>query len=102
MLVKRVSEYEFIEAFKAMNRDNFSSEGYKALYEYLEELSDDIGQPIELDVIAITCDYVEYSSIDEFNHDYSYSIGDIDSIDDINYYTAVIPINEEAFIIQVF
>ena len=98
MLVKRVSEYKFIEAFKAMNRDNFSSEGYKALYEYLEELSDDIGQPLELDVIAICCEYVEYESIDEFNTDYGTSCS---SIDDIWDYTQVIKF-KNGFIIQVF
>lgn len=103
MIVKKVSFNDFLEEFKKYGReDQFTYEGKKALYEYLEGLNEDIREPIVLDVIAIACDYIEYSSIDEFNDDYSYSIGDIDSIDDIEYYTTVIPINEEAFIIQVF
>lgn len=52
---------DFRDAFQAIRPDNFSYEGLGALYEYLEELSEDIGDDIELDVIAICCDYTEYS-----------------------------------------
>lgn len=98
MIVKRIGLNEFIEAFKEIDRDYFSYEGYEALYEYLEELSDDIGEPIELDPVAITCDYVEYSSVDEFNADYKTSCSCIDDIWD---YTQVIKF-KNGFIIQVF
>lgn len=46
---------------KKMNRDNFSYDGAKALMEYLDELSDDIGENIEYDPIAFCCDYAEYA-----------------------------------------
>lgn len=104
MLVKKVSLNDFLDEFKEYEReDNFSYEGKKALYNYLNELGEDLGEPIELDVIAICCDFTEYSDLKEFNDNYSYSIGyDIDSIEDINDYTIVIPIDEKSFIIQAF
>lgn len=101
MLVKKVYFNDFLEEFKKYGReDNFSYEGKKALFEYLNELSEDIGEPIELDIIAICCDFTEYDSLEEFNNDYD--IEDIEDIDDINDYTTLIKIDNESFIIQDF
>jgi len=104
MLVKEVTFNDFLEAFKKHGRENqFTYEGKKALYDYLEELSEDLGEPIELDVIGICCEFTEYGNLEEFINDYSYSIGkDIDDIEDIHYYTTVIPIDDQSFIIQNF
>jgi len=102
MIVKEVSFNDFLEAFKKHRRENqFSYEGKKALFDYLEELSEDLGD-IKLDVIGICCDFTEYDNLEQFNDDYGYSIGDVKSIEDIEYYTTVIPINDESFIIQNF
>lgn len=52
--------HDFRGAFYRMNRaDNFSYEGLRVLFDYLEELERDIGEEIELDVIALCCDYSE-------------------------------------------
>jgi hypothetical protein len=103
MLVKTVSFNDFLEEFEKFGReDNFSYEGKKALFDYLNQLSDDIGEPIELDIIGICCDFTEYSCLEEFNDAYGYTVDEINSIDDISYYTTVIPIDDEGFIIQDF
>lgn len=104
MLVKTVSFSDFVEEFKNYGReDQFSYEGKKALYDYLNDLSEDMGEPIELDIIGICCDFTEYSNLEEFNNNYSYTIGeDIDDIEDIRDYTTVIPIDSQSFIIQNF
>ena len=61
-----VNEYEFVQAFDDMDRSaNFSRPARFALYEYLTDLEEDIGEEIELDVIAICCDFTEYESLDE-------------------------------------
>ena len=88
---------DFISAFKSIRPDNFSYEGLKALYGYFEELSED--QNIELDVIAICCDYTEYDSLADFNRDYGKNFDDIEEIFD---HTQVIMIDNEKFIIQNF
>jgi len=104
MLVKTISFNDFVEEFRNYGReDQFSHEGKKALYDYLEELSEDIGEPIELDIIGLCCDYTEYDSLEEFLNDYGYTIGeDINDIEDIRDYTTVIQINNKSFIIQDF
>ena len=58
-----VSQYDFEQAFRDCDRfDNFGYHGLKALYEYLEEYEDDCGEEIELDVIAICCDFSGYDT----------------------------------------
>ena len=55
-----VNEFQFMEAFKDMNRmDNFSPEALRKLFAFFEELGDATGEPMELDVIAICCDFSE-------------------------------------------
>jgi hypothetical protein len=99
MLVKRVSFNDFVKEFEEFGREEqFSFEGKKALYNYLNELGEDIGN-IELDIIGLCCDFTEYSSIEEFNHDYQLELNDIDDVQD---YTTVIQIDGNRFIIQAF
>ena len=62
MAIKQtVTESDFRDAFQAIRPDNFTYEGLGVLYEYLESMSEDIGEDIELDVIALCCDFTEYS-----------------------------------------
>ena len=99
-MIKTINEYDFIDAFKKMGRtDNFSNSGLIALYEYLTMLGDDLGQPIELDVIALCCEYAEYDNLEELQADYS---EDYQTIGDIESDTTVIMIDDDSFIIQQF
>ena len=103
MLVKKVSFNDFLEEFRRYGReDQFTYEAKKALYDYLNDLSEDIGEVIELDIIAICCDYTEYNNLEDFKNDYSYTLGDIDDMEDIRDHTTVIPIDSQSFIIQNF
>jgi hypothetical protein len=53
----------FEDAFRNYDRyDNFDYDGLKALFEYLEQYEEDCGEEIELDVIAICCDYSQHDS----------------------------------------
>ena len=57
-----VSIYDFREAFRQAGRENqFSYEALGLLFEYFEEVEQDTGEEIELDVIAICCEYSEDS-----------------------------------------
>ena len=65
---------QFREAFRLAGRtDQFSYEGLEVLFDYLDNLSEDTGEPIELDPVALCCEYYE-SSIQELIDNY-----DIDS-----------------------
>ena len=72
MIINNVDRYEFKRAFADHNRaDQFSHEGFTALFEWLEELSEDTGEPYELDVIALCCAFTEYSDLAEIQDNYS-------------------------------
>jgi hypothetical protein len=68
---QNVTKSEFNDAFIAYGRgDQFTYRGRAALYDYLTELEADIGQEIELDVVALCCDYSEHSSLADWAQDY--------------------------------
>ena len=95
-----ICERDFLRAFEDMNRkENFSQEGLIALFDYLEQYENDCGQEVELDVIALCCDYSEYENLAEFQKDYG---TEYESMRDIEEATQVIPIDDERFIIQQF
>ena len=99
-MIRTIDNIEFVDAFRKMGRiDNFSYRGLIALYEYLEMLGEDTGQEIELDVIALCCEFTEYDNLEEFQADYS---EDYETIEDIQNATSVIMIDDDSFIIQQF
>lgn len=56
----RVNLSDFCDAFRAAGRkDQFSYDGLRIIFDYLEEYEESTGEPVELDVIAICCDYAE-------------------------------------------
>jgi hypothetical protein len=78
---------DFIDAFKRYDRyDSYGYEALKVIFDYLEDLEDSMGQEIELDVIAICCDYdaEHYTAIAS-----SYSI-DLEGMDEDEAKNAVI------------
>ena len=67
-----IGNYEFVKAFENMGRqDNFSQAGLDTLFEMLEEFEEETGEELELDVIAICCQFTEYT-IDELLNDYGF------------------------------
>ena len=57
-----VNVYQFRDAFShAGLQDNFSYEALDILFDYLEEYEEASGTPMELDVIALCCDFNEMS-----------------------------------------
>lgn len=80
-----VSRYDFERAFAdAGRKDQFSYEGLKALFEYLEQYEEDTGEEIELDVIAICCDYSE-DSPEDIAANYSIDLVDVDEEDQADF-----------------
>ena len=76
-----IDVHDFRDAFGACNRaDNFSYEGLGALFDYLEQLEEDIGEEMELDVIAICCDFTEWDSIYDYNSSYDTEYKDLEEL----------------------
>jgi len=52
---------EFRDLFQQIRPDNFSYDGQKILFDYFEEYEESTGEEVDLDVIAICCDFSEDS-----------------------------------------
>ena len=99
-MIQTINKSEFTSAFhKAGRGTQFSYKGLHALYDDLELYAESSGNPIELDVIALCCDYAEYESLKDFQEDYG---NEYESISDIGQATTVIMIDDTSFIIQQF
>ena len=60
---RTINKSQFADAFKSAGRqDQFSCAGLNALFGSLEEYEESTGKEIELDVIAICCEYSEHKS----------------------------------------
>ncbi len=93
--------YDFRRAFDSIRPDYFSYEGLQALFDYFEEYEENTGEEVELDVIAICCEFTEFENMDDFWDNYDEDdYPDMEAIEDN---TTVIPIPDSSgFIIQDF
>ena len=99
-----VNEWEFKNYFTASQyKNSYSMEGLYTLYNYLNDLSEDIGEDIEFDIVAIACEYDEYESLEEALEEYQ----DINTYDELEEHTIILDIsryfdNHKGIIIQAF
>jgi hypothetical protein len=79
-----VSRYDFERAFvDAGRKDNFSYEALGLLFDYFESYEEETGQEIELDVIAICCEYSE-DNPDDIISNYSIDVEGMDEDEKID------------------
>jgi hypothetical protein len=87
----------FHKSFRDFNReDNFSPAALDVLFDYFVELERDTGMEIELDTIAICCEFSEYTEHDvkwQYTHLVNPELGVEDFIDNLQEYTTVITVN---------
>lgn len=82
-MIQTISQTDFTNAFRNYGRtDNFSYEALDLLFDYFNDLETDIGEQIELDVIAICCDYAE-DTVENIISNYSIEIDADADADDI-------------------
>lgn len=62
--------YQIADALRKDENADWSFKGAKALAEYLEEWEESTGEELELDVVAIRCDFSEYPSLQAWAFDY--------------------------------
>ena len=66
----------FMDAFHAYKRyDQFGYQALQILFEYLEEYEDSTGEELELDVIALCCDY-SVDSVTDIASNYDIDLSD--------------------------
>ena len=81
-----VNIYQFRNEFEQIRPNNFTYDGLTALFDYLEEYEESCNTEVELDVIALCCEFTEYVDLAEIQQNYT----DIESMEDLNDHTMVI------------
>lgn len=98
-MIKTINFSDFIDSFSDTYKNNFSYEGKRALFDYIEEYENSTGEQIELDTIALCCEYSEYDNLKDIQANYS----NIKSLEDLENNTQVVKIEgTDRIIIQDF
>lgn len=98
-MIQTVNFNQFSDSFDGSCKDNFTYEGKRALFDYLEQYEEESDEKLELDPVAFCCEFTEYKNFRELKSNYP----DIKNMDDLNDHTIVIPIEgTDRFIIQSF
>ena len=87
-----INFYQFRDAFMNLRPNNFTYEGLIALFDWFEEYEASTDTEIELDIISICCDYTQ-STIKE-----ALDVYDLNSLEELEEKTIVIPVNEDEVI----
>jgi len=85
-IIQTVNKSQFIDNLLADDYASWTYEDAEALYDYYEQYSDDTGEDVELDRVALRCEWTRADSIDEVIEDYD----DIESLEDLQDNTQVI------------
>jgi hypothetical protein len=70
-----VNVYDFHREFELIRPNNFSRAGLNVLFDYFDEYEQESGEQMELDVIAICCDFTE-ATWQEIAENYSIDLTD--------------------------
>lgn len=90
-IIDTLTKGNFVNRLREIRKENFSYKGAEALYEYLEQVSEDQGEPIEFDPIGLCCEYAEYDNFADLQKEYD----NINSLDDLEHRTHVIYVSGE-------
>jgi len=72
----------FVDAFHAYDcYDQFGYDALQVLFEYLEQYEKDCGQEVELDVIALCCDY-SVDSVEDIAEQYGVDLSECEDDQD--------------------
>ena len=93
-MIMTLTEHDFINLTNeySQHKDNFSYEGKKALFEYLQEYEQSTDEQIEFDYIALCCEYSEYDTEQDLLQEYQSS-----SLDNLRDNTEIIEFRKYNF-----
>src|SRR5205809_338272 len=70
-MTEQVTFNRFCDSFSGSYENNLTYEGKRAWFDYLEELEESMDEAIELDPIALCCEYSEYENLAELQANYN-------------------------------
>lgn len=93
-------EYRFWNWLKQSGsyQNNFSLEGSKAVFNYFNNLSEELGEHIEFDPIAWCVEFTEYANLQEVQDNYT----DIETLEDLQDRTTVLELDNGGLVIAEF
>jgi len=104
-MITQLSTHDIVDqlmSVEAFGIDGISYKACQVMAEYLEELENDIGEHMELDPIAIRCEYSIYT-IKEIAQNYNYSVYEENQcIEDMQNKTTVIHVEGDYYILGEF
>lgn len=80
--------------YRSERKEQFSYDALGAIFEHLEEMDCEL----ELDIIAICCDFTEYEDINEVKKEYDF----IDDLEELKEHTLVLELEKGGLVIQNF
>ena len=94
---KTINEFDFRNAFMSSDsrKDTYTFEGLNALFDYFTEYEENTGEDMELDIVAICCDFSEYSNFEDLQASYP----NIETMEQLENRTQVIPVGDTGRII---
>ena len=98
-----ITRFDFVDWFRGSDtyKNNFSYDGLNSLFDYFEELEEQMENEMDFDPIAICCAFSEYENFEEIKENYNST--DIQTMDDLRDHTSIIEIeNTDRLIIQDF
>ena len=72
-----VTESRFLDVFRQVRPNQFSRNALVALFDYLDQLEQDLGEEQELDVIGLCCEWTEYTDPVEAAEAYAWEAPEI-------------------------
>ena len=109
-IVMTMDKGDFVARLVADKNASWSVEGAEALFEYLDELSRDIGEPVEFDLVALRCNYSE-GTVDEIIDCLSLDVSDAEDDEDettdlvrdyLESHTTIVGETSDGFVYAVF
>jgi|GEM_PF-6433666 len=98
-----LNTYEVANILLADEFANWTREEAFALAEYYEQLEEDWGEEIDLDVVAIRCEWNSYSNMQEVRDNYpSCPADDEDALEWLYDCAQVIVVDDEALLVTEF
>ena len=96
-MIKTIGFSDFCDEFHGSQYEkNFSYNGKRALFDYLEEYEESTGEKVELDIVALCCDYTEYENFEEVQKNYD----KVKTLEELQDNTQVIELENGGLIIQ--
>jgi hypothetical protein len=104
----RVTLSDFRDAFRAHGRrDQFSYDGLRDIFDWLEDYEESTGAAVELDVVAICCDYVEMTPeeiIEAYSISFDPDVDDAETVatDHLEYHSMILGKTKDTIVFQQF